>query len=533
MTAYTTQDLPEIAGPVINYVHLLPLLIIFGAAIAGVLIEALLPRASRYPLQLVVSLGGIVAAFGAVLYLAGVRFDLSEWLHTVPPARAVAAEGALVVDGPGLFLAGTTLLLGLVGMLLISERRLEVGGDAFAAQASATPGSAAERQAISAGFAQTEVFPLALFALGGMVMFVLSNDLLTMFIALEVLSLPLYLLCGMARRRRLLSQEAAMKYFLLGAFSSAFFLYGVAMLYGYAGSVQLAEISAAVEGGATNDALLLLGVALLGVGLLFKVSAVPFHVWTPDVYQGAPTPITGLMSAATKVAAFGALLRVFYVALPGLRWDWRPVMWAVAILTMLAGAILAITQTDVKRMLAYSSIAHAGFILVGVIATSQAGVSATLFYLAAYGFATIGAFAVVMLVRDASGEATHLSRWAGLGRRSPLVAGVFALFLLAMAGIPLTSGFTGKYAVFLAAIDGGATPLVIVAVVSSAIAAFFYVRVIVLMFFSDPPVDGPVVALPSALTAIAVSMGVAVTVVLGVVPQFALDLADRASLFVR
>jgi NADH-quinone oxidoreductase subunit N len=238
------------------------------------------------------------------------------------------------------------------------------------------------------------------------------------------------------------------------------------------------------------------------------------------------------MAAATTVAAFGALMRVLYVALPGMRWDWRPLLWAVAALTMLVGAIVAITQTDIKRMLAYSSIAHVGFILTGVIAVTKAGLSGSLFYLVAYGFMTIGAFAVVMLVRDASGEATHLSRWAGLGKQSPLVAGIFALFLLAMAGIPLTSGFTGKYAVFLAAIDGGATPLVIVAVVASVIAAFFYVRVIVLMFFSDPPADRPVVAVPSALTGIAVAAGVAVTLVLGIIPQFALDLADKAALFV-
>ncbi len=192
-----------------------------------------------------------------------------------------------------------------------------------------------------------------------------------MFVALEVLSLPLYLLCGLARRRRLLSQEAALKYFLLGAFSSAFFLYGIALLYGYAGTVRLSDIADAVSANAGDETLLLVGIALLAVGLLFKVGAAPFHAWTPDVYQGAPTPVTAFMAACTKVAAFGALLRVFYVGLGGLDWDWQPMIWGVAILTMVVGAVVALTQTDVKRMLAYSSIAHAGFILVGLVATDS------------------------------------------------------------------------------------------------------------------------------------------------------------------
>lgn len=340
-----------------------------------------------------------------------------------------------------------------------------------------------------------------------MLVFPAANDLLTLFVALEVFSLPLYILCALARRNRLMSQEAAVKYFLLGAFSSAFLLFGIALLYGYAGTVSYSGISSVIDGSAKmtpaladttgNDALLLIGIAMVVVGLLFKVGAVPFHMWTPDVYQGAPTPVTGFMAAATKVAAFGALLRLLYVVLPGMRWDWRPVMWGVAIVTMIIGAVIAVTQTDVKRLLAYSSIAHAGFILAGVIATSEDGVSSVLFYLAAYSFVTLGAFAVVTLVRDADGEATHLSRWAGLGRRSPLVAAVFAVFLLAFAGIPLTSGFAGKFAVFKAAAEGGAMPLVIVGVISSAIAAFFYIRVIVLMFFSEPKPDGPSVAVPS------------------------------------
>jgi NADH-quinone oxidoreductase subunit N len=351
-----------------------------------------------------------------------------------------------------------------------------------------------------------------------------------MFVALEVLSLPLYLLCGLSRRRRLLSQEAAVKYFLLGAFASAFFLYGVALLYGYAGSVDLPQIVQAASASEKDDLLLFLGLALLLIGLLFKAGAAPFHSWTPDVYQGAPTPVTALMAACTKVAAFGAILRVLYVSFINTQWDWRPVVWGIAIVTMAVGAILGLTQTDVKRMLAYSSIAHAGFLLVGLISLNQAGLSGTMFYLLTYGFTTIGAFAVITLVRDGDGEATHLSQWSGLARRSPLLAGVFTLFLLALAGIPLTSGFTGKFVIFRAGYQVAA-PLVVIALVASAVAAFFYLRIVVLMYFSEPADDGPTIALPSALTITAIAAGVAATLVLGLIPQPVLDLADRAAFF--
>ena len=295
-----------------------------------------------------------------------------------------------------------------------------------------------------------------MFAVLGMMLFPAAGDLLTMFVALEVLSLPLYLLCGLARRRRLLSQEASLKYFLLGAFSSAFFLFGAALLYGYSGSIYLADITKAISASsATLDGLLLPGVVFLLVGLLFKVGAVPFHSWTPDVYQGAPTPVTGFMAACTKVAAFGAILRLVYVGLEANRWDWRAGVIGVAAITMVVGSVLSVTQTDVKRLLAYSSIAHAGFILVAVLAFDKTGVSGTMFYLVAYGFMTIAAFAVVSMVRQGGSEASHLSQWAGLGRNHPVVAGVFAFLLLAFAGIPLTSGFTAKFAAFSPAINFG------------------------------------------------------------------------------
>ena len=282
---------------------------------------------------------------------------------------------------------------------------------------------------------------------------------------------------------------------------------------------------------------MLLGVALIAIALLFKLSGAPFHWWTPDVYQGAPTSITGFMAAGTKIAAFGALMRVFFVAFGGLSWDWRPIMWAVAILTMAVGAIVGVTQTDVKRLLAYSSVAHAGFLLTAIAALAPASArdsaSGVMFYLVAYGFMTIGAFAIVMLVRDGDGEANHLSRWVGLGRRSPLVAGIFAFFLLALAGLPGTSGLWAKVAVFKAAGEGGGWPLVVVGVAASALTAYYYFRIVVLMFFQEPLADGPTVELPKFFTSAAIGLGLAVTVVLGVIPQPLFNLADKAGLFLR
>ncbi|MEV0298535.1 NADH-quinone oxidoreductase subunit NuoN [Nocardia sp. NPDC050710] len=536
---YGTVLAATVPAPSIEYSTLSPMLLVFGAAVIGVLVEAFVPRRYRYGTQVLLGLAGLAAALMAVVMLAG--------------TEATAAVGAVAIDGVTLFLQGTILVVAVLGVLFIAERGAERsvearsgpgtwslaaatvgrGVDAFTPQAAAVPGSADETAAVRAGIATTEVFPLTMLAVGGLLLFPASNDLLTMFVALEVLSLPLYLLCGLARRRRLLSQESALKYFLLGAFSSAFFLYGVALLYGQAGTVKLAGIADAIAEHPSNAMLAVLGIAMLAVGLLFKIGAVPFQSWVPDVYQGAPTPITAFMAAATKIAAVGALLRILHVAVPGLRDDWRPIFAAVAIATMVVGAVMAITQTDVKRMLAYSSVAHAGFILIGLVAAEDAGVSAVQFYLVAYGLGTVGAFAAVSLVRGADGdEATTLPQWAGLGRTNPLLASIFALFLLSFAGLPLTSGFVSKFAVFEAAASGDATYLVIVGVICSAIAAFFYIRVIVLMFFTDPPTDAPVVVTP-VLTSTIVASTAAATLVLGILPQPLLDLADRAVTFAR
>jgi len=495
------------------------MLIVLGIAVVGVLVEAFAPRAARYPSQMVLAIGGQIGALAAVT---------TQWLQLNSSGR-VAVVGAVAVDRPALFLQGTLLLIGLLATLLIGQRIPSGGLAAFTPQASSVPGSVAEKDADSAGAVQTEVFPLAMFALAGMMLFGVADDLLALFVGLEVLSLPLYLMCALARRRRLMSQEASLKYFLLGAFSSAFFLYGIALLYGYAGTLSLTGIASA----SGSHAMALVGIALLSVGLLFKVGAAPFHSWVPDVYQGAPTPITAYMAAATKIAAFGALLRVFYVALPALATDWRPVLSAVSVLTMAVGTLIAIAQNEVKRMLAYSSVAHTGFILTGVVALNSAGLSGSLFYLFAYGFSTLGAFAVVSVVRESAGdEENDLRRWAGLGRRYPFIGVVFALFLLAFAGIPLTSGFVSKFAVFKAAAVGGAPELVVIGVIASAVAAYFYVRVIVLMFFTEAPEDAPVVQV-GALSRAMIVLTAVVTLLLGAVPQPLLNLVDSAGQFVR
>jgi len=501
-------------SPVLNYTLLSPILILLAGALIGVLVEAFVSKALRSITQLTLTIGTLVLSLAQVWKIRNAQ-------------STTAAMGSVVIDGPAIILQATILIIAIISVFVIADT------DHFTALAAALPGSDEERHAVQTGNQVTEVYPLTLFAISGMMLFPVSSDLITLFVALEMLSLPLYLMAGLSRRRRLASQEAALKYFLLGAFSSAFFLFGMAYLYGYSASVTFAGIRESVVGGSGNDVLLLIGIAFVSIGLLFKVGAVPFHAWSPDVYQGAPTPITGFMAAATKVAAFGAMLRIYYTVFANAQWSWSPLLSAIAIITMLFGSFVAIAQRDVKRMLAYSSIAHAGFLLTGVIALNKAGLDASIFYLFAYGVATVGAFAIVTLVRDANGEVTDLNRWKGLGKRSPWIAATFAGFLLAFAGIPLTSGFIGKFSIFSAAYENGAKGVVIAGVLSSAIAAFFYIRVIVLMFFTDPVQDGTSVEIPSSLTRIAIIFSIFLTFALGVYPAPLLDFITSLATFIR
>jgi NADH-quinone oxidoreductase subunit N len=501
-------------SPTLDYALLAPILIVLGGALIGVLIEAFAPRSARAGSQLFIT-------------LATLALSLASLIRVRSGASTTAAMASVTFDGAGVLLQGSILIIAIISVFLLADQ------ESFTALAAALPGSDEERTSLQQDLKLTEVYPLALFAVAGMLLFPVATDLITLFVALEILSLPLYLLAGLSRRRRLMSQESALKYFLLGAFSSAFFLMGIAYLYGYSAAVTFSGIHTAVIGGAGNDIYLLLGIAFLSVGLLFKVGAVPFHAWSPDVYQGAPTAVTAFMAAATKVAAFGAMLRIFYVSFAEAYWQWRPALIVIALITMVFGSLVAIAQRDVKRMLAYSSIAHAGFLLSGVVALNKSGLDASIFYLFAYGVATVGAFAIVTLVRDAAGEVTDLNRWSGLGKRSPWVATAFAGFLLAFAGIPLTSGFIGKFSIFSAAYESGSTAILITGVLSSAIAAFFYIRVIVLMFFKDPIEDGTSVVIPSVYTQITIAISAVVTFALGIYPTPLINLIQSTAQFIR
>ncbi|MGW6004184.1 NADH-quinone oxidoreductase subunit NuoN [Oerskovia enterophila] len=598
-------------APTIDWAYLVPVIVVLGAGVLGVLVEAFVPDRHRRAVQVVLALAALVGALTTIVLL----WDDVQELNGIQ-----VLGGSLVIDPFGLALQGIVVVLALLATLVIADRT-STGQDAFAPTAAAVPGSAYEDLARRRGLEQTEVFPLVLFAVGGMMIFPATGDLLTMFVALEVLSLPLYVLTALARRRRLLSQEASFKYFLLGAFASAIFIFGVALVYGFAGSVRLAEVRAALLNGGGLDGmtgLVLLGLVMVLAGLLFKIGAAPFHSWTPDVYQGAPTPITGFMAACTKAAAFGALVRVLYLigsALPpDLQEKLVVALWVVAILTMVVGSVIGVIQTDMKRLLAYSSIAHAGFLLVALVGFGELsgfGVRAVVFYLLAYGLATVGAFAVVTLVRERApqpqaaaespvlaavgsggtagsaaaagpaaagagdlpapdggailGEATHLTEWAGLGKRSPWLAGAFALFLLSMAGIPLTAGFIAKFTAFGAAVAVGAWPLALIGVLASAVSVFFYVRIIVLMFFTPSPSPSPspssaaggvgeegrenagggpaaasalaalttrvTVVRSEGFTTVAIVICVTGVVLLGVLPSSVLDLALEAAKF--
>ncbi len=523
----------EIAAPTIEYGLLGPVLIVFVGACLGVLIEALVPRRLRDRAQLILT---GVALIGALLIL---------WLTWGPGWRKVGAMGAVAVDGPTQIIWLLILVFALLSVLLFAERKLGDGVTSFTPMAAAVPNSPLERDAAVARVEHTEVFPLLLFAVTGMLLFPAANDLLTMFVALEILSLPLYLLSGLARYRRLLSHEAALKYFLLGALSSAIFLFGVALLYGYSGSFTFSAIDAAIATPSEHDTLLVSGMVMLMVGLLFKLGAVPFHSWTPDVYQGAPTPVTAFMAVCTKLAAIGALLRLLFVALGGSRWEWQPIVAGISILTMLVGAVLAIVSKDIKRLLAYSSVTHAGFLLTAIVGASTAttglaagqvgSAAAIAVYMAAYGFATLGAFGIVMMVRGAAGERNDLAAWQGLGKKHPWIGAAMTLFMLSFAGIPPTAGFIGKWAVFSAAWRGGYWWLVLVAVIMSLVAVYFYLRVIVVMFFMDPdPEIGDVhVALPGLGTTVVIAVGAVMTVLLGILPGWVVDLATSASQLLR
>src|SRR5271163_3448796 len=362
-----------------------------------------------------------------------------------------------------------------------------------------------------------EYYSLLLFSALGMMLMATAGDLIVIFLGLETMSIPVYVLAGIMRRNPK-SNEAAIKYFLLGAFSTGFLLYGIALVYGATGTIKLGPIHDALATGALGaNPLLLLGIGLMVVGFGFKVAAVPFHMWTPDVYEGAPTPVTAFMAVGVKLAAFAAFLRVFLVDFASMGAHWQTVLWVVAALTMTGGNVIAVVQTNIKRMLAYSAIAHAGYLLLGLAAGVQSG-PAILYYLLGYAFTNLGAFAVVIALERRGEAGNQISDFRGLATRQPLLAAAMAIFLLSLAGVPPMAGFVGKFFIFTEALRQGYVGLVIIAVLNSVVATYYYFYVMVAMYMQEGGLEVERLTSRPALVA-AIGLAALATILIGVYPQ--------------
>jgi NADH-quinone oxidoreductase subunit N len=372
-----------------------------------------------------------------------------------------------------------------------------------------------------------EFYVLVLFSAVGMTLMAQGTDLIVIFLGLETMSVSLYVLAGFFRAR-IESGEAAMKYFLLGAFASGFFMYGIALVFGATGSTNLDKIGAMVTGGAARDPMLLIGFGFLLVGFGFKISSVPFHMWASDVYQGAPTSVTVLIATGSKAAAFAALGRVLLEAMSASQVDWTGIVWGLAVLSMTLGNVVALVQQNVKRMLAYSSIAHGGYLLVGVVAGGSLGNGSVLFYLLVYTFTTAGAFGVLLLLERAGREAVEIGDLGGLAGRHPLLALSLAVFLLSLIGIPPTGGFVGKFYLFGAAVRSGYVWLAVIGVLNSAVAAYYYLRLIVYMYMRESEPGPATVMVPSVAGVLALVVSLWGVVQLGIMPAPLLGLAQAA-----
>lgn len=512
--APVSDTVVTVAGPSVDWQGLLPLLILIVGALLLLTASSLLrDRAPRSFCAVWTIAVATAAGIACVPLWAQVQgwTEVLWWSNTADTAGPFSTVGNMVgIDGFSLFITVTICVGVVLTALLVDgyQRREGIDGPAL--------------------------YVLLLLSASGGVMMAVADDLIVVFLGLETLSIALYVLAAM-HLRRAQSQEAGFKYFILGAFSSAFFLYGVALIYGATGSTNLIAIKDFMAGVVPiQNGLLLLGLALMLVGLGFKVAAVPFHAWSPDVYDGAPTPVVAFMAAVVKAAAFAGLVRVFVVTFENYGSTWKPIVYALAILSMVVGAALGVVQSNVKRMLAYSAISHAGFILMAVEAASTQGNAAVLFYVAAYTFMVVGSFSVVTLV-GRQGDGRHeLSDYRGLGRTNPLLAGAFTLLLFAQAGVPFTSGFFAKFYAITAAVNSHSTPLAIIAMVSAVIAAFLYLRIVVAMYMTgaDDGDDGPVpsrrdrIPVPAGAT-IAIGLCLVATVVFGLFPATLLDPANE------
>ena len=474
-----------------EYFRILPEIILSLAGVLIMLLEAMFTRDEQKKIFAPLSVVALLAAMAAAMAAAG--------------DPGAAFSGMLVIDGFASFFRVLVAAIGIVAVLSSTQYL--------------------RRESMPGG----EYYALILFSIVGQFVMVTANELIMIFIGLEISSIASYVLAGYLRDDAR-NNEAALKYFLLGSFATAFLLYGVAWIYGVTGSTNLDHIRSALETSAPPLALAGAAAALMFVGFGFKISVAPFQVWAPDVYQGAPAPVSGFLSVGPKAAAFAVLLRVFMTAFGPIASRWEPIVWACALATMIVGNFAAIQQSNIKRMLAYSSIAHAGYVLVAVTAHSATGSAAAMFYLAAYAFTNLGAFAVVTYFSRKSEKYVAIDDFAGLSQRQPAIAAMFTIFLLSLIGVPLTAGFFGKFYIFKAALDANLTWLTILGLLNSAVAAYYYLRILVVMYFKDPGdsvenLEPAGIGMKIALYASALG-----TLVLGIFPGWVLDIATRAAL---
>ncbi len=468
---------------------IVPILCVTAAGIAAMLAEAFREPGERMPISGLGLVGLAGAGISTTLLWSGGGHQ--------------TGFGVVAADTFGLFFVMILVVIGVMTMLL-SPRLVE-------------------RDGLPAG----EYYALTLFALAGMMLMAMATDLLLIFLALEVMSLSVYVLSAIKRNSEA-AVEGAFKYFILGGFSSAFFLYGIAFVYGFTRTTRLDEVGRVLAAEATTHPVLaLVALGLLLVGFGFKVSAVPFHMWTPDAYEGAPTIVSGFMSTGVKAAAFAAFVRVMATSFQPLHAAWYPVLWGMAVVTMILGTVVGVAQNNLKRMLAYSSIAHAGYVLVGLAAANDDGRGAILFYLLAYGVTNLAAFAIIGLLATRDRANDDLASVAGLSNRHPALAAVFSVLLLSLGGIPPTAGFVGKWYIFSAAVRSGDYALAIVGVLTSVVSLFFYLRVIVMMYMAEPA-DVPNSPEPSRAATFTLAATLIVTFYLGVLPTQLLDLAARS-----
>ncbi|PWT84587.1 MAG: NADH-quinone oxidoreductase subunit N [Blastocatellia bacterium] len=468
-----------------DFYYILPELVLTIGALVVLIADVLLPRGSK--ILVAVTLLAIAATVVSLAPFANVHVEV--------------ANGLLAVDQFALFFK-VAFLAAAALTVLMSVRYLEVEG--------ASPG---------------EYYFLILCATLGMMIMASGIDLITIFVGLETMAISFYILAGFIKPNQR-SNEAAVKYFLLGAFSLGILLYGMSLMYGLSGTTNLRTMATAFAG-QEGDRRLLLAVILVVAGVGFKIAAVPFHMWAPDVYEGAPTPVTAFLSVGSKAASFAMLLRIFLEGLPSMSSDWRVLFEVLAIVTMTIGNVAALTQTNVKRMLAYSSIAHAGYVLIGVVAGTQRGVSAMLIYLLIYTFMQVGAFAVIVMLRREDVVGDELKDFSGLHVRHPLAAFAMLLFMLSLGGIPPTAGFMGKFWLFGAAIDAGYVWLAVIGVLNSAVSLYYYIRIVVFMYVK-PPVGGSEPTTSPSL-AVALTVAVVATLVLGLYPRALFEVAESSA----